>query len=158
MKGALATTLAGCPSETRASGRESEMDHFPVCGPMRFFVPLLCASLLALPAVAQNAPPAARSPAPPAAGSATVAPGAKGAEKPAAAGKPQPRPEWRDTTGYRFPAVAKTVGDMQNLAHAMRLRDYCANARVKDDFVRERLARFSAITGREETCRTLLDY
>ncbi|MFN4064305.1 hypothetical protein [Parazoarcus communis] len=65
---------------------------------------------------------------------------------------------WRDTTGYRFPAIAKTVADMQNLAYAMTLRDYCADARVPDDFVRERLARFSRMTGREESCQTLLDY
>ncbi|ATE62441.1 hypothetical protein CCZ27_03425 [Thauera sinica] len=78
--------------------------------------------------------------------------------KPAAAAKPPARPEWRDTGGYRFPAIGKTTADMQNAAHAMRLRDYCADARVEDGFVRERLARFSAITGREESCRTLLEY
>lgn len=47
---------------------------------------------------------------------------------------------------------------MQNLAYAMQLRDYCANSRVSDDFVRERLNRFSAMTGREESCQTLLEY
>ncbi len=66
--------------------------------------------------------------------------------------------DWRDTRGYRFPAIAKTVEDMQYLAYAMQLREYCANRRVPDDFVRERLKRFSAMTGREENCRTLLDY
>ncbi len=66
--------------------------------------------------------------------------------------------DWRDTRGYRFPAIAKTVEDLQYLAYAMQLREYCANRRVSDDFVRERLKRFSAMTGREESCRTLLDY
>lgn len=68
------------------------------------------------------------------------------------------RPEWRDTSGYRFPALAKTVADMQNLAYAMQLRDLCANARVPDDFVRERLDRFGEMTGRAESCASLLDY
>ncbi|WP_415246988.1 hypothetical protein [Thauera sp.] len=77
--------------------------------------------------------------------------------EPAAVAKPE-APEWRKTDGYRFPAVAKTVEDMQNLAYAMQLREFCANARIPDDFVRERLNRFSAMTGREEDCRTLLDY
>ncbi|MCV2218929.1 hypothetical protein NX068_15870 [Thauera sp. Sel9] len=81
---------------------------------------------------------------------------AGGMPEPAAA-KPEV-PEWRKTDGYRFPAVAKTVEDMQNLAYAMQLREFCANARIPDDFVRERLNRFSAMTGREEDCRTLLDY
>lgn len=80
-----------------------------------------------------------------------------GMPEPAAVAKPE-APEWRKTDGYRFPAVAKTVEDMQNLAYAMQLREFCANARIPDDFVRERLNRFSAMTGREEDCRTLLDY
>ncbi|MBS0543890.1 MAG: hypothetical protein JSR40_09180 [Proteobacteria bacterium] len=100
----------------------------------------------AAPAVAPATSPAARSPA------------TKGSKAGALPAKPPARPEWRDTTGYRFPAVGKTVADMQNAAHAMRLREYCADARVKDEFVRERLERFSAITGRKETCRSLLDY
>lgn len=65
---------------------------------------------------------------------------------------------WRNTDGYAFPPLAKTVADMQNLAYAMQLRDYCADRKVPDAFVRERLARFSAITGREESCQSLLDY
>jgi hypothetical protein len=81
--------------------------------------------------------------------------GADAGETPA---QPAAVPEWRRTTGYPFPALARTVADMQNLAHAMQLRDYCADARVADDFVRDRLARFSRLTGREETCITLLDY
>lgn len=76
---------------------------------------------------------------------------------PANAAKAEP-PEWRSTEGYRFPAVAKVVEDMQNLAYAMQLREFCANARVPDGFVRGRLDRFSAMTGREESCQTLLDY
>lgn len=68
------------------------------------------------------------------------------------------RPAFRDLSGYRFPPPARTVRDMQNVAQAIQLRDYCADARVSDDFVRERLALFSRITGRAETCRSLLDY
>jgi len=66
--------------------------------------------------------------------------------------------DWRSTEGYSFPAIAQTVAAMQNLAHAMHLRDYCSDRKVTDDFVRERLARFSQLTGRQETCRSLLDY
>jgi hypothetical protein len=65
---------------------------------------------------------------------------------------------FRDTSGYRFPALSRTLRDMQNLAYAVQLRDYCADERVSDEFVKAQLARFSAITGRPETCRTLLDY
>jgi hypothetical protein len=64
----------------------------------------------------------------------------------------------RDTTGYRYPALSRTVRDMQNLAYAMQLRDYCADDRLSDEFVKAQLARFSRITGRTETCRTLLAY
>ena len=64
----------------------------------------------------------------------------------------------RDLAGYRFPALAATAAAAQNMAHAMILRDYCANAGLPAEFVRERLARFSRVTGREETCRSLLDY
>ncbi|MDR1064616.1 MAG: hypothetical protein LBL48_11935 [Azoarcus sp.] len=64
----------------------------------------------------------------------------------------------RDTSGYRFPALAVTVAAAQNMAYAMILRDYCANARLPAAFVRERLARFSRMTGREESCPSLLDY
>lgn len=131
----------------------------PVCSPICFPLPL-CSLFLALfvsTASAQNAG-TAQSPQPPAAAAAVSPATAKNGKPSTAAARPQARPEWRDVSGYRFPAVGKTVADMQNAAHAMRLRDYCADARVKDEFVRERLTRFSAITGREETCRTLLDY
>lgn len=74
------------------------------------------------------------------------------------AARAEERPEFRDLTGYRFPPPAQTVRDMQNVAQAILLRDYCADARVSDDFVKERLALFSRITGRQETCRSLLDY
>ncbi len=47
---------------------------------------------------------------------------------------------------------------MQNLAYAMQLRDYCADRRVSDDFVREQLTRFGRLTGRDETCASLMDY
>ncbi len=124
---------------------------------MRFPVVLLfgVALLTSAPACAQQpAAPAASGTAPPAgvARPATPAPAA-GAAK--AAGE---LPAWRDVSGYRFPPLARVVADMQNLAHALQLRDYCADRRVADDFVRERLARFSRITGREETCATLRDY
>jgi hypothetical protein len=66
--------------------------------------------------------------------------------------------DWRSTEGYSFPAIAQTVAAMQNLAHAMHLRDYCSDRKVSDDFVRARLARFSQLTGRQESCRSLLDY
>jgi hypothetical protein len=65
---------------------------------------------------------------------------------------------FRDTSGYRFPAVSRTLRDMQNLAYAIQLRDYCSDDRVTDEFVKAQLTRFGAITGRPETCRTLLDY
>ncbi|PKO80465.1 MAG: hypothetical protein CVU19_12290 [Betaproteobacteria bacterium HGW-Betaproteobacteria-13] len=93
-------------------------------------------------------------------------PSAHGQGVPAPASAPASAPaadaaldkDWRSTEGYTFPALAKTVADMQNLAHAMHLRDYCSDLRVSDEFVRERLARFSQLTGRQETCRSLLDY
>lgn len=65
---------------------------------------------------------------------------------------------WRDVSAYPFPAVGATVQAMQFLAIALQLREYCADARIPDEFVRERLGRFSAMTGREETCPSLLDY
>ncbi len=114
---------------------------------MLFVLLLLCALQFAPLAHAQPAPGAK----PPAADQAPAA-----AEASAEADRPAEK--WRDTAGYRFPAHARTVADMQNLAHAMRLRDYCADRRVPDVFVRERLRRFAELTGREETCSTLLDY
>lgn len=68
------------------------------------------------------------------------------------------RPPWRQLNGYAFPALADTVSSMQNMSYAMQLRDYCADGRIEDDFVRDRLARFSRMTGREEDCSTLLRY
>lgn len=67
-------------------------------------------------------------------------------------------PDFRDTRAYAFPALSRTVRDMQHLAYAFQLRDYCADGRVPDAFVRIQLARFSLITGRDETCRSLADY
>lgn len=161
MQSPLAGMAAGWASVTPVSGRKSGCQDLPVYGPMRFIVPLLCAALSIPAALAQTAAPAA----PAAAATPAAPPGRLTAGAPAAAasqgaapGANKARPEWRDTSAYRFPSVTRTVSDLQNMAHALRLRDYCADARVKDDFVRERLARFSAITGREETCRTLLDY
>lgn len=66
--------------------------------------------------------------------------------------------DWRDVSGYPFPALADTVAAARNMAQAMILRDYCANKELSDDFVRERLALFGRVTGREEDCRSLLDY
>ncbi|HRP75762.1 MAG TPA: hypothetical protein PK725_09885 [Rhodocyclaceae bacterium] len=77
---------------------------------------------------------------------------------PRAAAAPAQRNDFRKLSGYAFPQVSDTVRDMQNLAHAMQLRDYCADARIPDEFVRVQLARFSLITAREENCQTLLDY
>jgi hypothetical protein len=71
---------------------------------------------------------------------------------------PPSNPDWRSTEGYPYPAIATTVAAAQNMAHAMILRDYCANPKIADDFVRERLKLFGRITGREETCQSLLDY
>lgn len=79
----------------------------------------------------------------------------------AAAAAPElvkPDRSFRDTTGYRYPALSRTQRDLQNLAHALQLRDYCADDRVPDDFVKAQLASFGRITGRAETCRTLLAY
>ncbi|WP_407278374.1 hypothetical protein U5817_18470 [Aromatoleum evansii] len=70
----------------------------------------------------------------------------------------KPDRSFRDTTGYRYPALARTRSDLQNLAYALQLRDYCADERVPDDFVKAQLESFSRITGRAETCRTLLAY
>src|SRR5574337_216979 len=70
----------------------------------------------------------------------------------------RPDRSFRDTSGYRYPALSHTVRDMQNLAYAMQLRDYCADDRVSDEFVKTQLAHFSRITGRTETCRSLLAY
>ncbi|MDR0700879.1 MAG: hypothetical protein LBF61_00460 [Azoarcus sp.] len=94
-------------------------------------LPLSAAGLLFVPALAQEAP---RQPAKPSGEDA------------------------RDTSGYPFPALAVTVAAAQNMAYAMILRDYCADTRLPMEFVRERLARFSRMTGREETCKSLLDY
>lgn len=67
-------------------------------------------------------------------------------------------PEWRRTGAYPFAARADTVRRLQFVAQAMQLREYCADARVSDDFVRAQLARFGRMTGREESCASLLEY
>lgn len=144
----LRTEVAPDAQEMAASGRKPRGYCFPVCGPM-FFLRLIL--LLMLPVSAAMAQGTAAPVASPAAGAAAVA-----AESGASARKPADN--WRDTSNYIFPAIAKTVTDMQNVAYAMTLRDYCADRRVPDDFVRERLKRFSAMTGREETCPSLMDY
>jgi hypothetical protein len=107
----------------------------------RFLLLLLCLVLLPLATFAQQNDAAATQAA---------------ASDPAPA---QPQiPEWRSTAGYRFQAIAQTTADLQNLAHAMNLRELCANRRVPDAFVRQQLDRFGRITGREEDCQTLLEY
>ena len=73
-------------------------------------------------------------------------------------GEAQEDEDFRDVSGYLFPPLSRTVRDMQNIAYAFNLRDYCADNRIPDAFVRERLARFSQITGRKETCRSLRNY
>ena len=75
----------------------------------------------------------------------------------AALAEPEDR-RFRDISGYPFGAPATTVRDMQHLATAMQLRAYCADPAVPDAFVRVQLQRFSQLTGREESCRSLLDY
>lgn len=79
-------------------------------------------------------------------------------EKPAAASGAESERDFRDTTGYRYPALSRTQRDLQNLAYALQLRDYCADDRVSDEFVKAQLERFSRITGRSETCSSLLAY
>lgn len=146
---------AGCASRLsgRAPGGRRRPGRGPICS-----LALLLACVWSIGAWAQAATPAKAPTKAPAESPAARSAATKGSKAGAPPAKAPARPEWRDTTGYRFPAVGKTVTDMQNAAHAMRLREYCADARVKDEFVRERLERFSAITGRKETCRTLLDY
>ncbi|HJV24807.1 MAG TPA: hypothetical protein VJ673_03930 [Aromatoleum sp.] len=95
--------------------------------------------------------------APPAAGNSTGTASVPEGKRPGK-GAATKAPPFRDTTGYRYPAISRTVRDMQNMAYAMQLRDYCADERVPDEFVKEQLSRFSRITGREETCRSLLAY
>lgn len=82
---------------------------------------------------------------------------AQQAKAPAAARAPEV-PEWRRTDAYVFRAIGDVRRRMQFVAHAMQLRDWCADRSVPDDFVRERLQRFGRMTGREESCNTLLDY
>lgn len=67
-------------------------------------------------------------------------------------------PEWRRTDAYVFRAIGDVTRRMQFVAQAMQLRDYCADRTVPDDFVRDRLQRFGRMTGRDETCTSLLDY
>ena len=81
------------------------------------------------------------------------APAAAAARAPAPAG-----PEWRRTDTYVFRAIGDVTRRMQFVQQAMQLRDWCVDRSVPDDFVRERLQRFGRMTGREETCTTLLDY
>ncbi|MDR2093010.1 MAG: hypothetical protein LBP58_06825 [Azoarcus sp.] len=109
------------------------------------FLPLSAAGLLFVPALAQEAPPGQGGP-PPSAREGTTPPAKPSGD------------DARDTSGYAFPALAVTVAAAQNMAHAMILRDYCANTRVPMEFVRKRLARFSRMTGREESCQSLSDY
>jgi hypothetical protein len=110
--------------------------------PRRIF-PVLPASLFfaLMPAVAQEASPDAAKP-----------------DVPAATSPAEPKKDWRETHGIPFPSLASVAEASRNMAQALNLREFCANSAVPDDFVRERLARFSRMTGREEDCRSLLDY
>lgn len=65
---------------------------------------------------------------------------------------------FRDTRQYTFGAPASTVRAMQLLTTAMQLRAYCADPAIPDAFVRQQLQRFSELTGRQESCQSLLDY
>ena len=118
---------------------------FPVS--LLFFMPALVMGQPIQGVTAQSPPPAA------AENDTTVTEPDKAKASDASSGK-----NWRDTSGSPFPALADTVAAAQNMAQAMILRDYCANKKLSDDFVRERLARFSRITGREEDCQSLIDH
>ena len=126
---------AGSAQAGGASGRKGR-EPSCTCGPMRV---CLFAFLLVVPLGLSSAPALAQ-------------------KAPAAPAANPPTPEWRRTDGYRFPALADSVRRLQYTTLAMQLREYCADRRVSDDFVRERLQRFGRMTGREETCTTLLDY
>ena len=137
-----APASAGFAQAGSASGRKGR--GLPcTCGPMHVHIPrrflalslALTLALSAGPVLAQRAPAAAAAPA-----------------------ASTPTPEWRRTDGYRFPALADSVRRLQFAAQAMQLREYCADRRVPDEFVRERLQRFGRMTGREETCASLADY
>lgn len=134
---------AGSAQAGGASGRKGR--GLPcTCGPMRVHFPRFLLSLPLALALALPAGPV----------SAQKAPAAPARAAPAS---PSP-PEWRRTDGDRFPALADSVRRLQYVAQAMQLREYCADRRVPDDFVRERLQRFGSMTGREETCTSLKDY
>ena len=137
-----APASAGFAQAGSASGRKGR--GLPcTCGPMHVHIPrrflahslALSLALSAGPVLAQRAPAAAAAPA-----------------------ASTPTPEWRRTDGYRFPALADSVRRLQFAAQAMQLREYCADRRVPDEFVRERLQRFGRMSGREETCASLADY
>lgn len=84
------------------------------------------------------------------------------AQTPPADPLPEAPPDARKAGGvpyrYPMPAIAQTVREIQHSTQAMLLREYCADERIPDAFVNERLAMFSRQTGRTEDCRTLLDY
>lgn len=114
-----------------------------------------CACGLGHPTVAgaQQTPQAQRAPQQaPSAGQ--QAAGGQGAAAPPAV----QTPDWRRTDAYVFGAIGDLTRRMQFVAQAMQLRDYCADRRVPDAFVQGRLQQFGRMTGREETCTTLLDY
>jgi hypothetical protein len=134
MPAPLAPGLAGgVPSQKRGRGRGRDACRH---GPTLFAFGLMLASVfLGTPraALAQQA----RAPAP---------------------GQVAEVPEWRRTDAYVFRAIGDVTRRMQFVAQAMQLRDYCADRTVPDDFVRDRLQRFGRMTGRDETCSSLLDY
>ncbi|MDX5364472.1 MAG: hypothetical protein LPJ91_09995 [Pseudazoarcus pumilus] len=79
---------------------------------------------------------------------------------PAPADDPLPDARKAGDKPYRYPmpAIAQTVREVQHATQAMLLREYCADEKIPDQFVNQRLAEFSRQTGRAEDCRTLLDY
>lgn len=97
---------------------------------------LLLALLTALPALAQTPDPAPTPDEPP----------------------PDARKAGDQPYRYPLPAITYTVRQAQHSTQAMLLMEYCADERIADEFVNQRLAEFSRQTGRQEDCRTLLEY
>lgn len=154
MTAPLAPGLAGDVRMFRKPGRgrwRNAGGHGPVLLLVLF---VTCVFGLGHPVVvaAQQAPQAQRAQQAPAA--APQAAGGQGGAAPQAA----PVPDWRRTDAYVFGAIGNVTRRMQFVAQAMQLRDYCADRRVPDAFVQGRLQQFGRMTGREETCTTLLDY
>lgn len=66
---------------------------------------------------------------------------------------------FRDTRNYTFTTSFNQLRrNLEVMALAMQLREFCTNREVPDAFVRDRLSRLSQLSGRGETCRSLADY